>query len=69
MNAQDRAESSLLTIPEAAAVYRVHPQTIRMWLRRGAPHVRVGKVVRVDLAELKSWARAVAAASRGEVAP
>lgn len=57
MNESSSTSAHLATIQEAAKAFRVHHQTIREWLRRGAPHIRVGKVVRVDIADLRDWAR------------
>jgi excisionase family DNA binding protein len=48
----------MLTITRAAEVYGVHPQTIRTWLRQGAPHMQVGRVVRIDPDELRVWTQA-----------
>ena len=44
-----------VTVPEAAQHLRVHPDTLRRWIREGAPAVSQGGRWRVDLHELESW--------------
>ena len=56
MNERKLTQSNLITVKEAAEAFGVHPQTLRAWLADGAPHVRIGKIVRVDVAELRAWA-------------
>ena len=42
------ASSELMTIPEAAALLRLRPSTLRAWvLRRKLPYCKVGRLVRI----------------------
>ena len=45
----------LLTLPEVAEVLRVSPKTVRRLLARGFPHVRFGRVLRFDPADVHRW--------------
>jgi excisionase family DNA binding protein len=49
------AAPRLMTIVQAAEHAGVHAQTIRAWVRAGAPCVRLGRAVRVDVAALLAW--------------
>lgn len=43
----------LLSIPEAAAAFKVSVPTMRRWVKRGeVPSVRVGATIRVDMSRL-----------------
>ncbi len=56
MNDSEPLQSTIVSIRQASRIFRVHRQTIREWLRRGAPHIRVGRVIRIDLLDLRAWA-------------
>ena len=43
------------TIQEVADTYSVTKQTIRNWIKRGLPHIKVGNVLRFDLQEVDKW--------------
>jgi excisionase family DNA binding protein len=54
-------DSELLTVPEAAALLRLKPSTIRAWTgRRKIPFVKLGRLVRIK----RSDAEALIQASR-----
>lgn len=53
---RETVQSTIVGIRQASRIFRVHHQTIRKWLQQGAPHFRVGKIIRVDLLELRAWA-------------
>ncbi len=59
MDERKPIQPNLITIKQAAEALGIHPQTLRGWLADGAPHFRVGKVVRVDLNDLRAWAEEV----------
>lgn len=41
-------DSDLLTVPEAAALLRLKPSTIRAWVcQRRIPYVKLGRLVRI----------------------
>lgn len=47
-----------LSIREAARRYRVSPETVRRWIKRGAPHVRMGGPacdIRLEAENLEAW--------------
>lgn len=46
----------LVGVKQAADYFGVHHRTIRNWLAKGAPHIRVGRVIRIDLLNLHRWA-------------
>ena len=49
------AENDLLTVPEAAALLRLKPSTIRAWTgQRRIPFVKVGRLVRIRRSDLES---------------
>jgi excisionase family DNA binding protein len=45
----------LLTLPEVAAYLRVSPKTVRRLVVRGFPHIRFGRVLRFDPADVHRW--------------
>ena len=45
----------LLTIEQVAGVLSVSPKTVRRLVRRGFPHVRFGRVLRFDPADVQRW--------------
>jgi excisionase family DNA binding protein len=48
-------DSDLLTVPEAAALLRLKPSTIRAWTcQRRIPFVKVGRLVRIRRSDLES---------------
>lgn len=47
-----------LTVREVAGVFHVSPETVRRWVKRGAPNVRMGgpgSGIRFDMLALESW--------------
>lgn len=59
-------EDVFLTARELADALGVKPDTVRKWVTRwGAPHVRFGRQVRFNLAQVRAWSeeRAEAAGS------
>ena len=49
------ALQSLLTIEQVAEALQVSPKTIRRLLVRGFPHVRFGRVLRFEPADVHRW--------------
>jgi excisionase family DNA binding protein len=47
--------SRLLTLPEVAGVLQVSPKTVRRLVARGFPHIRFGRVLRFDQADVHRW--------------
>lgn len=45
----------LVTTVELAAVLRVHPSTVRRWVRAGAPVLRLPGALRFDLEAVRLW--------------
>jgi len=45
----------LLTPQQLADVVQVSPRAIRRLMRRGLPHVRVGRVVRFDVSDVRPF--------------
>ena len=45
----------LLTLPEVAQVLQVSPKTVRRLVARGFPHIRFGRVLRFDPADVHRW--------------
>lgn len=55
---EERLDERLLTVDEAASELRMHPQTLRELLRKGAPHYRHSGprgTIRISLRELRAW--------------
>lgn len=53
-------DGGYLSVPEAAALIRVHPATIRGWIREGRlPQHRAGRHYRVKRMELQAFAAAL----------
>jgi excisionase family DNA binding protein len=47
------SDQEYLTTADVAALLRVNPQTVRVWVRTGKiPHVRLGRTVRIPKDEL-----------------
>ncbi len=58
------AEGDYLSVAEAATLIRVHPATIRGWIREGRlPRPRAGRHYRVKRSELQDFAASLARAS------
>ena len=53
--AEARELPRLLTLPEVAAVLQVSPKTVRRLVARGFPHIRFGRVLRFDPADVHRW--------------
>lgn len=47
--------TDLLTAPEVAQKVRVSARTVSNWLKRGLPHFKLGRTVRVSPADLEIW--------------
>jgi excisionase family DNA binding protein len=48
-------DSELLTVPEAAALLRLKPSTIRAWVcQRKIPFVKLGRLVRIKRSDAKA---------------
>jgi excisionase family DNA binding protein len=48
--------SELLTVPEAAALLRLKPSTIRAWVcQRRIPFVKVGRLVRIRRSDAEAY--------------
>jgi len=45
----------LLTLLEVAEVLQVSPKTVRRLVARGFPHIRFGRVLRFDPADVHRW--------------
>lgn len=45
----------LLTIEQVASALGVSPKTVRRLIARGFPHVRFGRVLRFDPADVQRW--------------
>lgn len=48
----------LMTLAEVARALQVSEKTVRRLLGRGFPHVRFGRVVRFDPADIQRWLEA-----------
>lgn len=49
-------DSDLLTVPEAAALLRLKPSTIRAWTsQRRIPFVKVGRLVRIRRSDAEAY--------------
>jgi excisionase family DNA binding protein len=44
-----------LNIIDIAKRYKVSTKTIRNWIKRGMPHLRIGNVIRFDISEVEQW--------------
>jgi excisionase family DNA binding protein len=52
-------DSELLTVPEAAALLRLKPSTIRAWVcQRRIPYVKLGRLVRIKRTDAEALIRA-----------
>ena len=52
-------DSDLLTAPEAAALLRLKPSTIRAWVcQRRIPYVKLGRLVRIKRTDAEALIRA-----------
>lgn len=48
--------TDLLTDPQAAAFLQVEPRTLRLWRKRGLPHIRItAKTLRYRRSDLDKW--------------
>lgn len=52
---EPRELPKLLTLPEVAEVLQVSPKTVRRLVARGFPHIRFGRVLRFDPADVHRW--------------
>lgn len=43
------------TVQEVADYFKVHTNTIRGWIKDGAPCYRNGKFIRIKLDEIENW--------------
>ncbi len=52
-------DSELLTVPEAAALLRLKPSTIRAWVcQRKIPFVKLGRLVRIKRSDAEALIQA-----------
>ena len=54
---QGMIEPEYLGLDELACYCSVSKKTLRKWLRRGMPHFKVGRLVRVRKGEFDAWLR------------
>ena len=55
-----------MTLKELASFLRVHPNTVRNWLLRGLPHVRVGEgSYRFNRDDVLAWLKTASTSNRG----
>jgi excisionase family DNA binding protein len=52
-----RADEPLLTKAQLADEFSVTPKTVQRWIKQGAPHMRVGRVVRLRQSEVERWVK------------
>jgi excisionase family DNA binding protein len=56
MKSAGELTSDLLTVPEAAALLRLKPSTIRAWTcQRRIPFVKVGRLVRIRRSDAEAY--------------
>jgi excisionase family DNA binding protein len=60
-------DSELLTVPEAAALLRLRPSTIRAWInqRKKIAFVRVGRLVRIRRSDVEAYIASQVVPARG----
>lgn len=52
-------DSELLTVPEAAALMRLKPSTIRAWVcQKRIPYVKLGRLVRIKRSDAEALIQA-----------
>ncbi len=57
----------LLTVPEVAALLKVHKATVQRWSReRGLPAVKIGKEYRIRRSDLEAWYEELRAARQSQ---
>lgn len=44
-----------LTSEEIARIYKVKVPTIRLWVRKGLPHLKAGRLVRFNSQRVQEW--------------
>jgi excisionase family DNA binding protein len=44
-----------LTADELAKVFKIKKPTVRLWTRKGMPHLRCGRLVRFDAQAVIEW--------------
>jgi excisionase family DNA binding protein len=47
--------SQYANIEDIANIYKVSTRTVRNWIKRGMPHLRIGNVIRFDIPEVEHW--------------
>lgn len=47
-----------LTAEELAQVFKIKKPTVRLWTRKGMPHLRCGRLVRFDARKVQEWLEA-----------
>jgi excisionase family DNA binding protein len=63
-----QASALLLTVPQAAKALSISPRSLWSLTKRGAiPCVRIGRAVRYDPADLRSWIASQKTATRQPV--
>jgi excisionase family DNA binding protein len=46
----------LLTVDDVAGVFKVHPETVRRWIRDGCPvSCQLGRAYRLDMKQVLKW--------------
>ncbi|MEK9505189.1 helix-turn-helix domain-containing protein [Gaopeijia maritima] len=51
----------LMTVDEVADLFRVSPSTIRRWIGKGLPHLKVNQTLRFQREDVIDWAEGRAA--------
>ena len=44
-----------LTADELAKVFKIKTPTVRLWTRKGMPHLHCGRLVRFDAQKVQEW--------------
>ena len=50
-------QKNYMTILQVANYYNVSTKTIRNWIVKGMPHIRVGNVMRFNIDDVESWVK------------
>lgn len=52
-NSQEKQK--MLTTQQVLDRYGIHRNTLYKWRKWGLPHIRVGKIIRYEVAEVDEW--------------
>lgn len=64
----DVAMNELLTVPEAAAMLRLRPSTVRAWIcKRKIPFVKLGRLVRIKRSDAEQIIESSVVAASGRI--